>query len=329
MREGQIEAAPDGHVRARLLSPEHQVTLAGLAETWSAHTISWRLRGYGRLVGDLSVLSRIRGAFGAALLAGASDAAINGRPCTFNPPSAFEALFRKQGRMTRGLDFPSPWVISIDAKKSDLAISLTLFGFAIDWAPAAAETMTRALRTLVEWPRTSPPLPSTPEVIECRATTIMGMEIAAGVTSLDIELLSPFVVTGADPRERPEGILTGLGTRLSGLARWHDLGLDQLIDWTEIKAAGRSLSYRFHDVSVAQWNRGSRRQGLTIPMSGLTGRIEIVGDLTSGVMTLLTLGSTCHMGADTVFGCGRYRIVDAIRTDGAPGRNAGLDTSAG
>ena len=135
-----------GHINARLLAPEFEINLDELAQQWFVEVIELTIPGYGVLVADPALPGRLRGAFGNALMAGASPATLAGNPCTFDPPCAFEVLFRKQGRMKAGLDFPSPWVIGISTHHNDLVVTLSLFGFAVDWAAAAAEAFTRAAR---------------------------------------------------------------------------------------------------------------------------------------------------------------------------------------
>lgn len=299
----------DGEIRRRLLSTERQVTLAELAEIWCRHTIEVRLKGLGKLVAEPALAGKVRGAFGVALMAGASAEAIDGRPCSFDPPSAFETLFRKQGRLTAGLDLPGPWVLGLDVKRGDLIVSLSIFGFAIDWAPAAAEALTRALRELVEWPpaisRRAPSL----EIVSRRATTVIGCEAIRAGGAVEIEIVSPLVLTGRDLRSQPESLITGLGTRISGLARWHDVSIDDKVDWAALKSAAASLSYDIADAAPVRWSRGSNRQGRAIPMSGLMGRLTITGEISPDIALLLALGATCAAGADTAMGCGRYRVV--------------------
>lgn len=299
----------DGEIRRRLLAPERAVSLAELAAIWSRHTIEVRLKGLGRLVADPALAGKVRGAFGTALMAGASAEAIDGEPCSFDPPSAFEVLFRKQGRLTPGLDLPGPWVLGIDAKRNDLVVSLSLFGFAIEWSPAAAEALTRALRDLVAWPPVIGKKAPVVEIVARRATTDVGHDVIRPQGSVEIALLSPLVLTGRDVRSQPESLITGLGTRISGLARWHDVAIDDSVDWAALKSDAASLTYDITDAAPVRWNRGSNRQGRVIPMSGLMGRLTITGEISPDIALLLTLGATCAAGADTAMGCGRYRVV--------------------
>ena len=102
------EAMPEGAIRQRLLAPAGKVTLEQLVGIWFETDIRWVLEGWGKAIGDPGFPGRIRGAFGAELMASASQQARDGQPCPWSPPCAFEILFRKQGRMEAGLDFPAP-----------------------------------------------------------------------------------------------------------------------------------------------------------------------------------------------------------------------------
>jgi hypothetical protein len=301
-------AEDDGEIRRRLLTPMRQVDLAELAAIWTVHTIRFRLAGLGRLAGMPALPGRLRGAFGKALMAGASDEALAGKPCSFDPPSAFEVLFRKQGRLTPGLDLASPWIILLDTQRGDLVVSLRLYGFAVEWAPAAAEAMTRAVRELVDWRDMAGGRGPVARSIERRADTRVGCEAPAGRDGLDIELVSPLVVTGHDARDKPEGLLPGLGARISALARWHDVALEERVDWSAIKQAARRLEYVFTETAFVTWRRTSERQRRVIPMGGVTGRLTISGVIGAEIALLLAIGETCCMGADTTLGCGRFRV---------------------
>lgn len=97
-----------GPIAARLDSPVHIVDPARLAQIWFRCVATWRLRGLAPLAPDAGLAGRIRGDFGNRLAASASAEALHDRPCSFSPPCAFEALWRKQGRMSAGFDHASP-----------------------------------------------------------------------------------------------------------------------------------------------------------------------------------------------------------------------------
>lgn len=302
------ETGPAGIIRTRLLSPERVVTVAELAEHWFFENITLTIEGYGKLVADRRLPGRLRGAFGKALMAGASEDALAGKPCSFDPPSAFEALFRKQGRMTQGLDFPSPWVIGVAAHGGDLKVTLSLFGFAVEWTLAAAEAFMRVARELVDWKGKNTFFLPKQKKIDRVCQNFVGVSYPATPEGVELQFVSPLVQSTNAPTERPASLITGLGERLSGLARWHDVSLDDRVYWQTVRSVSQNLRYEFEDNEDDTWNRHSFPQKRTIPMKGMLCRLQIVGDLTQ-IAPILALGETCHMGADVAFGCGRYKII--------------------
>lgn len=116
-----------GAIGERLRAPQTRLDLEGFVEAIEYVTITFELEGVASLALDPALPGRIRGAFGEALLPGASPEAAAGRPCPFDPPCGFEVLFRRQGRMTSGTDFPNPWMISIEPRRGHLKVMLTLF----------------------------------------------------------------------------------------------------------------------------------------------------------------------------------------------------------
>lgn len=307
---GNLEAE-FGPIGARLRAPVHSIDLAGFVEAIEAVAVTFRLSGLAPFVADPALPGRMRGAFGEALAAGASDAALAGRPCDFEPPSAFEALFRKQGRMTPGSDFPSPWLIALDPDRGDLIVRLMLFGLTAQWVSAAAEAFAAALRH-TDWAATSgrflprwrilgrvlAPLP--PE-----AQAIPGGEAAKGFV---VDALSPLVLHGAGALDRPASLFTTLAQRIEGLARWQETTIDT--DWSALARTLASLDWRWSEAAEVRWIRGSRRQGKAVPMAGVTGRLTVTGDPEAivAVAPLFRLAGLVHIGADVAFGCGRVAV---------------------
>ena len=125
-----------------------------------------------------------------------------------------------------------------------------------------------------------------------------------------LDFVSPFALSGGDPRERPASLFTGLGQRLESLARWHDATLAPDFDRSRLAEHGRALTFAFVECEIVSWRRGSRRQDRAIPMRGLIGGLEIGGPGATdpAVGAMLALGATCHIGADAAFGCGRYEL---------------------
>lgn len=305
---------PKGEIGARLDTPASVIDIAALRGIWRRGIVTHRLRGLAHLAPDVGLLGRIRGAFGTRLAAAASPQALEGHPCPWNPPCAFEPLFRKQGRMSDGFDHASPWTIAIDPRRGDLEVTLTVFGFANEFLAAVAEDMTAALRHDVDWRgRTSLFVPKI-EIAGRRVVETEGIAAPPQVDRFVLDFISPLVITGIDPRTKPASLMTGLGQRIESLARWHDVTLGDALERRKLAPLARSLEYDFAECDVVRWTRGSLRQDRKIPMSGLLGRLEIGGssarDPRFGAM--LALGATCNLGADAAFGCGRYELtIDA------------------
>lgn len=300
---------PSGEIRQRLDAPARSLDIAGICELWQRGIVTWRLASLAHLITDAGLPGRIRGALGERLMAGASRVALADLPCPWSPPCAFEPLWRKQGRMTGGYDHASPWVITLDPVHGDLNVSLTVFGFANDWLPAAAECMTAALAQ-VDWRGDTQLFVPRLDLLSRRITQTEGVTPPPPAHAYLLDFISPLALTGADPREKPASLITGLGQRLEALARWHDVTLSVDVERQSLAARARALDYRFGDCDIVSWKRGSRRQDRAIPMRGLIGRLEISGaePAFSELGAMLALGATCHIGADAAFGCGRYQL---------------------
>lgn len=304
---------PKGEIGQRLDHPAEAISLPDLAARWFSATASFTLPGLAVFMQDAGLLGRIRGAFGERLADSASREALAGAPCPWIPPCAFEVLWRKQGRLGRGYDHASPWVLALDAKGGDLRVHLTLFGFAADFMPAALESLSAALVHDVDWRGKSAYFVPKFEITSRKVS--MGQAIAPPPEAARVELalLSPLSLTGADARERPRSLIAGLMRRLDALARWHDCTLDPMPDSAEIAQWLEGVEIIWQDVAEVSWQRGSHRQDRWIAMRGITGTMLLEtaegAPLPAPLLTALALGETCHFGADIAFGCGRYALA--------------------
>lgn len=203
-------------------------------------------------------------------------------------------------------------MIGVDPHRGDLDVTLTLFGFANEWLPAALEAMTAALVHDVDWAGQTRLFVPRIEILGRHVDEIDGVALPPPCDAWRLVFLSPLALTGVDPRERPASLITGLGQRLEALARWHDATLDGAFDRVWLAPIAKALEFSFQESEIVSWTRGSRKQDRAIPMRGLTGAMAIAGaeaqDVT--IRALLALGETCHMGADAAFGCGRYALVE-------------------
>lgn len=304
-REQEEEA---GAIRLRLETPSEAVSLSELSERFFGVDIRLRLAGAAAAVAEPGLAGRIRGAFGVTLARAASPEARGGHACTWYPPCAFDVLFRKQGRIEAGLDFPAPWVVLLDPAGRDLVVTLRIFGFACDYAGAAAEALTDAVANHLELGRRPDQFLPRCEIIR---RTLRPMERPRAFKSdqaIQLNFLSPVVLSSSSALERPASLITGAAARAAGLARWHDCALE--LDRGALKEAVAALDLNWRDICRHKWSRGSRRQDRSIPMEGYTGVLEIEGATSAirEVAVLLSLGELMFVGADVAFGCGRYML---------------------
>jgi hypothetical protein len=295
-------------IRDRLLQPRSRGNIGDLHAAWFETVIRCRIPDYGKLVHDLGLVGRIRGAFGEVLKQSASPESVAGEPCPWTPPCAFEALFRKQGRMEPGLDFPSPWVIALDCVGSDLLVSLSLFGFSCDWAAAAADALVQALTKGVNWvPKRDFFVPAV-RVTERQIETVSPPSLTDTVGQVEVCFITPVVLSSSSVFEKPNSLITTLSAKLAGLGRWHDL---EIVNNREaLRMAATALVYSWTEVESLSWTRGSKRQDRAVPMKGLRGKLCMEADQNalSIVLPILNLGTRCFAGADVAFGCGRFEI---------------------
>jgi hypothetical protein len=295
-------------IRDRLLQPRSRGNIGDLHAAWFETVIVCRIPDYGKLVNDVGLMGRIRGAFGDVLKQSASPESVAGEPCPWTPPCAFEVLFRKQGRMEPGLDFPSPWVIALDCVGSDLLVSLSLFGFSCDWAAAAADALVQALTKGVHWvPKRDFFVPAV-KITERRIETVSPPSQTETVGQIELQFLTPVTLSSTSVLEKPHSLVTTLAARLAGLGRWHDLEI--VTDREALRKSALAITYSWTEVEPLSWSRGSKRQDRSVPMRGLRGNLRMEADYydLAFVLPILKLGTRCFAGADVAFGCGRFEL---------------------
>ena len=299
----------EGSILAFLQRPAEAIDLSGLRERFSARRITVQIDGLADQVTDLGLPGRLRGALGEELLRGASAMAAAGQPCPWRPPCAFDALFRKQGRMTPGIDFPNPWVISLSPRRDALYVRLTLFGAACEWAAAASEAFVAVISERIDWGDGRPRGRAGPHIAGRRIDWIRPHDRQIE-TRVALDMRSPLVVTSRSAAQAPAAAFAAFGLRLEGLARWHGCTLAP-VDWRRVAEAVARTCFDWEEAENVAWRRGSRRQDRWIAMHGTLGRLHVSADrgLDRDVADLVCFGELAHIGADIAFGCGCYEIV--------------------
>lgn len=310
--EGE-RASPDklpvepGPLGERLLSPGTRSGLDELADHWFHQVIVLRLRRPPELDAPLEVLNRVRGALGKGLMRSASREAINGMPCPFDPPCAFDVLFREQIRLHGKFGLPKPWVLAIEVGRRSMEIRLTVFGMACQWIEAVRERLVESVQEAVRWSN---------DVRKRERSDVLSAEILTGGTmkippappAIVMNFLTPFDASGTDFRVTPSTVVARLARRVDALARWMDVEVETR--WQEIADAWHGARFSVADLQGGVAVRGSRRQRKVYENDVVNGSILIEGDL-APFWPLLMLGQTCHVGRGATVGYGRYVLEEA------------------
>ncbi|MFP5516982.1 MAG: CRISPR system precrRNA processing endoribonuclease RAMP protein Cas6 [Alphaproteobacteria bacterium] len=250
---------------------------------------------------------RLRGAWGWALDDLARAEPDHGLPGA--APSAHDALFRANALWAPGMEVPKPYVLTVDADGRRLTARVTLFGFAGRWAADTVEALLMAgargltLRpggpvraalaaesVAVDRVETLPPLPQPRD----GALTLL----------FDTPLKARH---GAALKLDAASILGGLANRVTGLARWQDLGVED--DFAALAQAVVAVDADLSALRPIGWTRRSTRApDAPISMEGVTGALTLRGDV-ERLLPILRLGTLTHAGNDTTFGLGRFRVA--------------------
>lgn len=290
----------------RLLTPLETVSLAALPAHWFHQRVEIVVKGAGALADDITLPGRIRGAWGQELMRAASPEALADHPCPWDPPCTLDVLFREQAKLTPRLSVPRPYVIAAKCggdDGADLAIRLTLFGFATDWTDSAAEALVAALRH-------GDPLRLGPEPLRLGRIvhTVEHCPLPADPGLVVIAFRTPVAFRSGGDAHKPtaRSLVSGLGNRISGLARWQDSTI--AADWRGLADLADGLFCDTNSLKPVVWHRRSNRQaGRLIPITGWKGHMRLQGDL-APILPLLVIGKTCHAGSHTTHGLGAYTL---------------------
>lgn len=300
MPTGSSEAAAWSPLQRRLFEPATTVTLAELPARWFHQVVEVRCVGQARLVGDVRLPGWLRGAFGQALMRGASPAALADRPCTFEPPCALDAVFRSQGRLRRDVDLPPPFVIDVGTGGEDAVLRLTVFGFACDWIEAAADAFLAGIRSVAPAGQGFAPTAR-------RIVTRNGVDPVPCSNRLMLEFRTP--VDFRDPSGLAgdgRRLLMAMVRRVTALARYQDCAVEGA--WGELARAAERVAPTAPSVRWVDWEQGSDRTHQRRPMQGQVGRVVLEGPL-GPFLGVLALAETCHVGSHAALGQGAFRLI--------------------
>ncbi len=287
-----------------MLACPDRVDADGLGQAWYDQSFAFRLHGAGRVPADIG--GHLRRSFLGALGRGASPAARENAPCTWDPPCALDVFRREQLRGPRGDGLPKPYVIRAWTHGADLMVELRIFGMANDWAMAAAEALVGGMREILPWPRLLRASASVPEVI-ARDTRVTRLSLPPPPDRVTLAFLSPVDGTGRDILAQPHRLISRMIRRVDAVSRWNGVALED--------ETGRALAHHAaglnYDASGLRPGRyaSPNRHRQTRQDPTLSGHLTIHGDL-APLWPILHIATRCHIGRHAVEGLGAFQIAD-------------------
>ncbi|HRY26958.1 MAG: hypothetical protein R3D28_23630 [Geminicoccaceae bacterium] len=290
-------------VAARLAGPVRRLTVEALAGDWFMGHVRLTVEG-ASAQSPSQLAGRVRGALGAALRGSASAEALAGRPCPWRPPCALDLLFRSQGRITPALEIPKPMVLALRREGHLLHADLGLVGFASECLEEVAAALVYAWRDRIPDVRGS-------RIVDRAIGSTAGVAVPASARAVVLAFDSPLEIRWRDAGPASASaalwsLLSSLGNRVSGLARWQDAGIQA--DWPELRARAATLEMTCLANDSERWQRRSFRQDRRIPMQGDRPVVRLASDL-APFLPWLALGAVTHVGSHAALGMGRYRLL--------------------
>lgn len=300
------DAAASTLRRYLALAAERRIDVTALAARWRMARINLRCAGGGGAAANPNTPAKLRGAWGRQLADGASAEALEGGPCPWPAPCAYDVLLNPQGSLTARLEIPRPYVLAVADDSGDLTVRLTLFGVAAEWAGEAADALVRALRGGLDMAGDRRMVFA--PVSRSIETSFGDVAPPPAGAALRLSFITPLAlrqgeVTHADPAS----LIKSLANRISGLALWHGAALAVDGPTLAAEAACLGAGARWEAAAGTAWRRGSRAQGRQIRLGGVIGVVTLP-PASPFVATLVALGAHAHAGGRATLGLGRYRL---------------------
>jgi len=293
-----------------LEKPSKAVNLDELAEAWRYQEISIGVAGLGNLANESNLLSKVRGAWGEALKAGASEAARRREPCDWPHPCALDLFFRNQTQIDvdgRKVWIPKPFVLQADPVGQNLLVRLHILGKASQLAAGMGERLVEALRERVYWPDLAQNrfVPQNIEILFLKKK-VRSIEKKTFGDRAVVRFITPIDANKSDIADKPSGFLLRLMKRVLTLARWH--GFDLQIDLAEFRQLAENFTYDLSYLGErSEFTRGEKHSKKVYSNFVRGGDLIIEGDVRK-ISPLLLIGETCHAGRGAVAGLGRFVV---------------------
>ncbi len=257
-----------------------------------------------------SLLNKVRGALGRALIEGGSDPVQNRETCDWPEPCTAEILFGKRPKIRIGpndSEITKPFVLFARPLKHDLEVGITLFGSARNRMPDVRMAMIQSLRKRVRWDQLARDhglfVPRTMQIPFPVLEQVNGITAGPPPKQLLIQFVSPLDAERGQLDKEPQLIFRRLARRLQMLARWQ--GVEVATEWRVLEEAWLSVDLRLENVDPYPRSRGGHKHHNT-----LIHNVEVcVEGNVAPLLPMLLIGEHTHVGRGASLGLGRYRLL--------------------
>ncbi len=301
----------------RLTGGTRPGTLADFADAWLHHDIIATLPGMAAFVAAPSLLNKVRGALGTALLASASDAVKARRPCDWPQTCTAEVLFGSRPLIRldgHDSQIATPFVLAGRSQPDgSLALSLRVLGLASEWSQSAAAAFATALSTGVRWDQLARdagrPAPRHIRIDGLRIVpTRKPAHPAPG--ALIMVFRTPVAVERANIADDPQLLLGAMSRRLALLAPWFGLTPSGVLDAATVASKSGKILID-EPLAKFQPGYGGHRMRNRLAWPPVLRVISSSADL----QIMLQLAAFSHVGRSASTGLGRFDIVFVSEVD--------------
>ncbi|CAN0276394.1 unnamed protein product, partial [Phaeothamnion confervicola] len=138
--------------------------------------------------------------------------------------------------------------------------------------------------------------------------------IPADITGLEVDFVTPTrLVYRGQPARAPEFhvLVRTVLRRVSSLLQ-RELGPDLDVDYQLEIERSQSVEWKPLCLKWEDWERKSNRQGRSITMGGLVGRVRYTGRFEPEILSLLQCARLLHLGKATTFGMGSLEVYPLL-----------------
>ena len=294
-------------------------TLADLLAAWQMDEVEIELPSMGGFANSPSLGNKVRGAFGVALLEGASAAVRSRKRCDWPWTSTAEIFFGRRRLITLGRhssEIAKPFVLSARRSPSgSLIVAIRIFGSARERTSAATDALIRSVRDLVRWSDLAKDenhfVPAKIEVASVSVQSGKGLVVERiNPKSAELTFVTSIDAERGSVLDNPALVLERILRRVALLAPWQQVSLHDCYPALLETCAAVTVD-AVDETSLPVQTTGGHRlanrldASVSMHISGMIGPI----------WPALQIGEVAHVGRGASLGLGRFRLR-ALETDG-------------